>query len=166
MLKQAGQSGLTVPLTTAAIAPGTVQVSQVFAQQAKAAGVNVDLKEVTATDLFGPNFLKWQFSQDNWAPTPFFTQVGEGQVPGAPFNESHFDNPQFNKLYSEALATVDAAKQRQIAYEMQVIYWNEGGYIIPYFTPFIDAHSPKLHGVVPSKQVPLSNFGFKNFWFD
>ena len=49
---------------------------------------------------------------------------------------------------------------------MQVIYWNEGGYIIPYFTPFIDAHSPKLHGVVPSKQVPLSNFGFKNFWFD
>ena len=79
-------------LTTAAIAPGTVQVSQVFAQQAKAAGVNVDLKAVTATDLFGPNFLKWSFAQDNWAPTPFFTQVGEGQVPGAPFNESHFDD--------------------------------------------------------------------------
>jgi peptide/nickel transport system substrate-binding protein len=165
LLKQAGQSGLTVQLTTAAIAPGTVQVSEVFAQQAKAAGVNVNLKTVTATDLFGPNFLKWSFAQDNWAPTPFFTQVGEGQVPGAPFNESHFDDARFNTLYSQALATVDAAKQREIAYEMQVIYWNEGGYIIPYFTPFIDAHSPKLHGVVPSKEVPLSNFGFKNFWF-
>ena len=92
LLKQAGQSGLTVPLTTAAIAPGTVQVSQVFAQQAKAAGVNVDLKEVTATDLFGPNFLKWQFSQDNWAPTPLFHPGGRrpsprGSVQRVPFRQ-------------------------------------------------------------------------------
>ena len=165
LLRQAGQSNLSVQLTTAAIAPGAVQASVVLAQQAKAAGMTVNVRQTTASDLFGPNFLKWSFSQDNWAPTYFLTQVGEGQVPGAPFNESHFDNPQFNKLYSEALATVDPVKQREIAYEMQVIYWNEGGYIIPYFTPFIDAHSPRLHGVVPSKQVPLSNFGFKNFWF-
>jgi len=165
LLRQAGQSNLTLQLTTAGIAPGAVQASEVFAQQAKAAGVTMNVRQATPTDLFGPNFLKWSFAQDNWAPTYFLTQVGEGQVPGAPFNESHFDNPQFNKLYREALATVDPAKQRQIAYEMQVIYWNEGGYIIPFFTPFIDAHSPKLHGVVPSEQVPLSNFGFKTFWF-
>ena len=142
-----------------------MQASEVVAQHAKAAGVTVNVRQATSTDLFGPNFLKWSFAQDNWAPTYFLTQVGEGQVPGAPFNESHFNNPQFNKLYREALATIDPVKQRQIAYEMQVIYWNEGGYIIPFFTPFIDAHSPQLHGVVPSKQVPLSNFGFKTFWF-
>lgn len=165
LLKQAGQSGLTVTLTAGPVGPGVVEAATVFAQQAKAAGVTVKLSDVTATTLFGPSFLKWPFSFDNWAPTPFFTQVGEGQVPGAPFNESHFDNPQFDSLYKQALATIDPAKQRTIAHEMQEIYWNEGGYLIPYFTPFIDAHSPKLHGVISSKQVPLSNFGFKNFWF-
>jgi len=165
LLRQAGHSNLTLQLTSADIAPGAIQASVVLAQQAKAAGVTVNVRQTTATELFGPNFLKWSFAQDNWAPTYFLTQVGEGQVPGAPFNESHFNNPRFNKLYSEALATVDPAKQREIVYEMQVIYWNEGGYIIPYFTPFIDGHSPRLRGVVPSKQVPLSNFGFKSFWF-
>jgi peptide/nickel transport system substrate-binding protein len=164
LLRQAGQSNLNIQLTTAGIAPGAVQASVVLAQQAKAAGVTINIRQATPTVLFGPDFLKWSFAQDNWAMTYFLTQVGEGQVPGAPFNESHFDNPQFNKLYQEALATVDPVKQRDIAYEMQVIYWNEGGYIIPFFTPFIDAHSPKLHGVLPSKQVPLSNFGFKRFW--
>lgn len=165
LLKQAGLSDLTVTLTAGPVGPGIMDCAQVFAQQAKAAGVTVNVSTVTATTLFGPNFEKWKFSFDNWAPTPFFTQVGEGQVPGAPFNESHFNNPQFNSLYKQALATVDPTKQREIAHEMQRIYWNEGGYLIPYFTPFIDAHTPKLQGVIPSKQVPLSNFGFKNFWF-
>ncbi|MHB8504195.1 MAG: ABC transporter substrate-binding protein [Acidimicrobiales bacterium] len=166
LLKQAGHSHLTITLTAGPVGPGVVDCAQVFAQQAKAAGVTVNVSTVTATTLFGPNFERWRFSFDNWAPTPFFTQVGEGQVPGAPFNESHFNNPQFDSLYKQALATVEPTRQRDIAYEMQQIYWNEGGYLIPYFTPFIDAHSPKLQGVVPSKEVPLSNFGFKDFWFE
>ena len=126
----------------------------------------MSLPAVTPTEMFGPNYQKWPFAFDTWPPLPFLVNAGEGQVPGAPYNESHFDNPRFNQLYTEALATVDPTKQRELINEMQVIYWNEGGYIIPYFTPFIDGHSPKLQGVAPSKELPLGNFPFKSFWFD
>jgi peptide/nickel transport system substrate-binding protein len=165
LLKAAGMSDLTVTLNTANIAAGTTEMATVFAQQAKAAGVTVNINLITATELFGPNYCKWVFAQDSWPAIGFLTNTGEGEVPGAPYNESHFDNPQFNALYSQALATIDPVKQKQIVEDMQLIWWNEGGYIIPYFTPSIDGHAKNLQGVVESKELYLSNFGFKNFWF-
>jgi peptide/nickel transport system substrate-binding protein len=87
-------------------------------------------------------------------------------VPTAPFNENHFDNASYNSLYSQALATLNPALQRELVHEMQTIEWNEGGYIIPYFTPGIDAHGSHVQGVQPAKELPLSNFQFKYFWFD
>ena len=46
------------------------------------------------------------------------------------------------------------------------IDYEQGGYIIPYFSPVIDAHSPKLQGVLPAKTgAALRNFEMKLFWF-
>ncbi len=166
LLKAAGHSGLHVQLVTSAIAAGVSECAQVLQEQAKGAGITIGLQVVTPTELFGSNYLKWGFAFDTWPAIYFLTNVGEGQVPGAPYNESHFNNRRFNQLYNEALATVEPARQRELVNEMQGIYWNEGGYIIPYFTPAIDGHSRKLQGVVPGKELYLSNFGFKRFWFD
>ncbi|HXY46170.1 MAG TPA: ABC transporter substrate-binding protein [Acidimicrobiales bacterium] len=166
LLAAAGHDGLQVQLVTSAINAGTVQAATVFAQQAKSAGVTVNLQQVTPTDFFGPNYLKWTFSQDEWESLYYLTMAGESSVPTAPFNENHFANPQFDSLYAQALATLNPTLQRELIHEMQTIEWNEGGYIIPYFTPFIDAHASKLHGVQPGKELPLSNFEFKYFWFD
>jgi peptide/nickel transport system substrate-binding protein len=163
LLKAAGMSDLTVTLDTASIAAGTVQMAEVFAQQAKGAGVTVNVNLTTATNLFGPNYCKWLFAQDSWPAIGFLTNTGEGEVPGAPYNESHFANPQFVSLYNQALATIDPVKQKQIVQDMQLIWWNESGYIIPYFTPSIDGHAKNLQGVVQSKELYLSNFGFKRF---
>jgi peptide/nickel transport system substrate-binding protein len=165
LLRAAGQSGLHVRLISSPIAAGVTECAQVFAEQASGAGIVVDIQSTTPSDMFGPNYLKWAFAFDTWPAIYFLTNVGEGQVLGAPYNESHFENPRFYQLYRQALATIDPVKQRDLIHEMQVIYWNEGGYIIPYFTPAIDGHSPKLQGVVPGKELYLSNFGFKRFWF-
>jgi peptide/nickel transport system substrate-binding protein len=68
-------------------------------------------------------------------------------------------------LYNEGIATLDVAKQTDIAHEMQMIDYTEGGYIIPYFPPVIDGHASHLHGVVPCLiGLSLSNYGFQNFW--
>jgi peptide/nickel transport system substrate-binding protein len=166
LLRSAGQQSLRVQITSSAIAAGVTECAQVFAEQAKSAGITIAIQPTTASDMFGPNYLKWAFAFDTWPAIYFLTNCGEGQVPGAPYNESHFDNPRFNKLYQEALSTINPHKQRDIIHEMQLIYWNEGGYIIPYFTPAIDAHTPRLQGVSPGKELYLSNFGFKRFWFD
>ncbi len=165
LLKQAGQDHLAVELVTAPIQQGTVQAAQVFAQQAKAAGVNVKLRTVTATDFFGPNYLKWVFAQDFYYYEPYFLQVVGAFLPTSTYNETHFNNPTYNQLNAKALATVDKTARAQIVHEMMRMDYEIGGYIIPYFVPVIDAHSPKLMGLAPGKTgAPLSNLEFKNFW--
>ena len=87
-------------------------------------------------------------------------------MPHSQANECHFDNPRYNQLYKEALATIDIAKQTEIVHEMQMIDWTEGGYIIPFFSPTIDGYSPRLVGPRPTKTgLPLTNYGLKNFYF-
>ena len=165
LLKAAGHEGLTVSLVTSDIGQGTVQAAQVLAQQASAAGIKVNLDTVTVTDFFGPGYLKWVFAQDYWYFNFYLPQVSLATLPTAPFNECHFDNPAYNKLYQEAIATVDDAKRQELAHEMQMIDYTEGGYIIPFFPPVIDGYGSNVNGLVPSKGgLSLNGYDFKQLW--
>jgi peptide/nickel transport system substrate-binding protein len=54
----------------------------------------------------------------------------------------------------------------EIAHEMQMIDYNWGGYIIPYYPPVIDGYAKNIGGVTPSLTgLSLSNYGFQRFWF-
>src|SRR5260370_17856130 len=57
LLKKAGQENLTVQLLTSAVATGTTAMPTVLQQQAKAAGVTINMKPVNPTTFFGPNYL-------------------------------------------------------------------------------------------------------------
>lgn len=165
LLKAAGYEGLTVELVTANIAQGTVKAAQVFAQQASGAGVKVNVREVTVSDFYGANYLKWVFAQDYWYYNFYLPQVSLATLPTAPFNETHFDNPSYNSLYQQAIATVDPAKRKQLAFEMQRIDYEEGGYIIPFFPPVIDGYGANVAGLVPSKGgLSLNAYDFKSIW--
>jgi peptide/nickel transport system substrate-binding protein len=165
LLKAAGREGLTVELRTADVAQGVVKAAQVFAQQAKAAGVTVNLVKTTVTDFYGTNYLKWIFAQDYWWYTYYLPQAAECIIPGAPYNETHWNDPRTNSLYADALKTVDVAKRTEIVHELQKIDYDEGGYIIPYFPPVIDGYAPNVNGLVPSKVgSPLNEYAFKNLW--
>lgn len=166
LLKQAGHSDLTVQLVTANLAQGVESVAQVFAQQAKGAGVNVTIKPVSVTEFYGPSYLKWTFAQDYWFYNPYFPQVALGSLPTAPYNETHWDNPRYDALFHEGLRTVNESKRADIAHEMQLIDYDSGGYIIPYFPPVIDGYATRVKGTVRSKTgISFNDFDFKNMWF-
>jgi len=151
LLKAAGHQDTVFQLTTADIAQGVVNMAQVFAQQASQAGVKVKLNQVTVTDFYGPNYLKWVFAQDYWYYQAYLAQVSQATLPKSPYNETHWDNAHYNNLYQQALAENDASKRDEIAHEMQKIDYDEGGYIIPFFPPVIDGYSPEVGGIVQSK---------------
>jgi peptide/nickel transport system substrate-binding protein len=165
LLKAAGREGLTVELRTADVAQGVVKASQVFAQQAKAAGVTVNLVKTPVGDYYGTSYLKYPFAMDYWWYTFYLPQAAETIIPGAVYNETHWNDPRTNSLYEQALATVDAAKRTEIVHELQKIDYDEGGYIIPYFPPVIDGYAPNVNGLVLSKVgSPLNQYAFKNLW--
>jgi len=165
LLKAAGQEGLTIELVTADIAQGTIRVAEVFAQQAAAAGVTVNLRQVTVTEFYGNNYLKWVFAQDYWYYSKYLPQVAQATLPVSPFNETHWDDSAYNKLYSQAIATVDPGARTAIAHEMQSIDHSIGGYIIPYFPPTIDGYAKNVNGVAPTKDgLSLGSYNFKAMW--
>jgi peptide/nickel transport system substrate-binding protein len=166
LLKQAGQQNLTVQLVTSAVATGTVAMATVLQQQAKAAGITINLKQVDPTTFFGPNYLSWTFSQDFYNYSPYLAQVAQSLLPTSPFNETHWHLPKYISLYHQANATANAATRKQIEHEMQQIDFNEGGYIIPAFIDALDAYSTKITGYSTARVgQPLSDFDFEHYSF-
>ena len=164
LLSKAGQEGLTVSLTTSAVATGTVAMATVLAAQAKAAGVTVRLSNVPAGTFFGPNYLKWPLAQDYYNYYPYLAQVAESMLMASPFNETHTDNARYTNLYNQANATASPSLRKEIIHEMQTYDFNEGGYIVPAFIDVLDAYSEKITGYTAGKVgQPLSNFDFEHF---
>lgn len=165
LLKQAGKSDLTVELVTSDVAAGVLQSAQVFARQAKAAGVTVNVKQVTSDVFYGKDYLQWTFAQDYWYCNPFFFQVFSGSLPTSSFNETHWNDQEYIKLFNEALSTVDDAKRHDIAIQMQNIDFDHGGYIIGTYNETADLMASNVEGFGPSKTgEPLGQFGFYKAW--
>lgn len=171
LLKSAGKEGLTVDLHTTNGAAGMVELASVFASQAKAAGVNITVKN--DPNYYGDSYLKLAFAVDFWGTRGYLNQVQQGSLPNSPYNETHWppksgEGSNFGDLYKQALAETDDAKRIEIQHEMQKAEYDVGGYIIPYFNSLIDGHSSKVAGLKPSKgTLNLAGFGhgFRTIWF-
>jgi peptide/nickel transport system substrate-binding protein len=171
LLKAAGAEGLTVDLHTTNGAAGMVSLATVFASQAKAAGVTINVKN--DPNYYGSSYLKLAFSVDFWGTRGYLNQVQQGSLPTSPYNETHWPpksgvGSNFGSLYQQALAATDASKRIQIEHEMQKLEYDNGGYIIPFFGSLIDGYSPKVQGLSPSKgTLNLASFGhgYRTIWF-
>jgi peptide/nickel transport system substrate-binding protein len=172
LLKAAGQESLTIDLQSTNGALGMNEGAQVFAQQAKAAGVTVNVKVLDSGAFYGSNYLKWTFSTDFWGTRNYLQQVAAGSLPTSPYNETHWPDAadaKFKSLYKQALQTVDDKKRAQIEHEMMKLEYDNGGYIIWGFSNFLDGYSTKVKGLVQGDKgvIPLNGFGFgfRTLWF-
>ena len=168
LLKQAGYGdGLTVTLNTSdAVGSAAVAAAQVFAEQAKGAGVTIKVNKVDPAVFYGDGYLQWDFAQDFWYTRNYLAQTAQGSLPGAPFNETHWSDPSWVALIKQAMATGDETKRNEIAAEAMKIEYEQGGYIVWAFNDQIDAYSSKIGGVQPYKSgVPLAGFHFNEFYF-
>jgi peptide/nickel transport system substrate-binding protein len=168
LLKSAGHDALSLTMITNDVVPAQRSVAQLFAQQAKAAGVNINVEFQNATTFFANTYLKTSsVAQDYWYYVPYLANAAGATVPDAPFNATFFNDEEYGNLYQAAVATSDPAKQADIVHQMQKIDFDRGGNIIPVFYPIIDATSTQVGGV--TKDVsgwPLGNWNFKELWLD
>jgi peptide/nickel transport system substrate-binding protein len=169
LLKKAGYANnLTVTLyTSLAVNSSALSMATLFKQQASAAGVTVNLNQVSPSSFFGPNYYtKVPFAQIYYNYSPYLSQVAQTFLPTSPFPETHFNDPHYTKLYFEANKTLSASVRKEIIHEMQQIDFTQGGYIIPCFVDSLDAYSSNLTGYQKGKVgEPLGNFPFEDFSF-
>lgn len=164
LLNKAGQANLAIELNTLDLAPGTIQAAQVYAQQAKDAGVTVSVKQITV-DAFYQNYGKWAFAQDYWVFQPYLTTVALATLPTSPYNATHWNHERYNQLYADAQAQVDTVKRGEIIRAMQAIDFEEGGLIIPSFNRTVDLLAENVRGFESANTGnALGNFGFAKAW--
>ena len=150
LLKQAGyDNDLTVQfITSEAIGAGHVPAAQVFAEQAKAAGVTVNVKKVDP-NAFWDGYGTYVFSQDYWGTRNFLAQTTLSTQPNAPYNESHWKDAEWQALVDEAFKTSDETKRNELVKQAMTIEYERGGYIVWQHNVLLDAYSNKLTGVIP-----------------
>ena len=167
LLKAAGQDGLTVTLSTSdAIGSGVVAAAQVFAEQAKGAGVTVNVQKLDSAVFFGKEYTNWTFAQDFWYTHNYLTQATSASMPTAPYNDTHWKNDKWLAIVKEAFGTGDDTKRNELIGEAEKIQAEQDGLLIWSFNDQVDAYSAKLGGVVPDKGgTPLSAWHLNEYYF-
>lgn len=162
LLRQAGRSDLTVVLHTSDVAPGILDSSTLLAEQAKRAGVTIRLKKYPADSYWSGPYLKVPFAGTDWGGRPLLPQIQLQTLSKAPYNETEWRKPSYDRLIQRALAQPNPAKRRKLMVDAQRMLWDEGGYIIWGFRNALDASSTRVRGLFPSVIRPLGYYDFTN----
>lgn len=147
LLAEAGQSNLKVVLPTDDAFAGMLPMAQLFAQQAKDAGVTVTVQKLDTATLLN-KWLEWPFIV-NVSSSPYLVNVPSFLLPGGSNNATHFNDAQFNDLARQLFATTDEAAQCKLVSQMQQIEYERGGSVIPVYPQDIAPYRSTVHGLKP-----------------
>ncbi len=157
--KKAGMADAKINLQASDAAfAGAVDMCTLFQASAAKAGVKVDLKKEPVDGFWDNVWLKGAFVTSYWGGRPAATQMlGVAYKGGAPWNESHWNVPKFDKLLADARAETDFNKRKTYIWDMQEMLSKEGGVIVPGFRDYLSAHNKKVGGITPHNGFDLDN---------
>jgi peptide/nickel transport system substrate-binding protein len=165
LLAQAGvPNGFSTPLLTETTQE-MPQFAQIIKQSAAQIGVNISLTVETPTKYYGDSV----FGKSDWLDGEMsLVDYGARAVPNlylrsslssydpktglGNWNAAHFNNPTFDKLTKQFVATVDLNSQRQVAGQIQRLLLDETPIIFAYFYNYLTASQKNITGVYPTAQ--------------
>jgi peptide/nickel transport system substrate-binding protein len=161
LMKKAGALGTTFQLNTGNVEQGGVEMCVAFAQQAKGAGVTIVPKVNPPDSYWSTAYEKTPFFISGFANRSLMQQYLQILYPGAPYNETQWHNPQTNKLFAQAMRTVDSTKRKQILHDVQAILYDSGGYLIWGFAAYLAGIRKNVGGLVPDANGPAMWYDWK-----
>jgi peptide/nickel transport system substrate-binding protein len=166
LLAEAGQENLEVTLHTSDIVPGFVEAATLFAEQAQAAGVTVNVKREAANAYFDTSLLytKLPFAQSFWTYSSLAAWYTQSVVSTAIWNETHFRDEAYDELIQDAIGATDEASAQELWDEVQQRQLDEGGYIVWAYQNIVDAAAPNVGGIVPSSFFNLGGWNYRDVW--
>lgn len=141
LLKKAGMDGLTVDLSTAdSVTSGAVDMAVLFAEHAKAAGIQINVVREPNDGYWSDVWLKKPFCVSQWGerPTPD-VMYSTAYAARTAWNESRWDNARFNELLLKARAELNDSLRAEMYREMAIISRDQGGTVLPMFLNLVFA---------------------------
>jgi peptide/nickel transport system substrate-binding protein len=137
---------------------GAVDAALLFQANAKAAGVDFQVKKEPGDGFWDNVWLKAPFCESYWGGRPAATQMfTTAYKSDAAWNETGYKVEKFDKLLAEAKVTVDEAKRAPMIKDLQKMVHEDGGAIIPAFKDWVDATATKVKGYLPHAMFDLCN---------
>ena len=134
-----------------------------FAEQAKEAGVTVNVKVLDGGTYWGDEYTKRTFATSFWGTRPYLNQVAAGHRSTTPSTPRPTGRPPVRtstSCTSQALAETDEDKRYALIREMQQLEYDDGGNIIACFNNLLDGHAAYVMGFVARPNLlNLDHFG-------
>ena len=169
LLKEAGHTTINVTLGTAPIFAGFVESATLMAEQVKPAGINIKIEQQQPATYLVPApagvWLKELFGQDKWPMTSLQSYYTQALTTKSPYPESHWTDPNFDKLLAKAIGEPDQQKSQTLWNQVQEIQYNEGGNLIWAQPNNVDATSSKVAGITPGGPFEMGGFAFWDAYF-
>ena len=162
LLQEAGQEGIEVELVCA----NYVEGATAYAEQAKAAGINISINAVPPEDIYNTDlyYLKVPFGETLWTGS-FEETAPQALLAEAFYNETAFIRPEWDERFLQGFGTIDEAERLTIYHDLQEELWNDGGYIVWGLADLVFATAPYVNGVIPWGTVSWWNgLRFEDIW--
>jgi peptide/nickel transport system substrate-binding protein len=171
LLKAAGQENLSFTLATSNAFAGFVEAATVFAQQAKQAGVQVTVNQIPAATYYtaAAGFLTRPISMDNGTTYPSLTTLYQTwYTRDAPYNETWWGHQPggavAEKRIDAAIAATDPKKAAALWHDVQLQQYEQGGTLAFGNIDYLDATSPKIHGLKTTPVRNLNGYRLLDAW--
>jgi peptide/nickel transport system substrate-binding protein len=159
LLSEAGYpDGLAFDLYTAEGVPGMVRMAQVFAEQVKEAGFEVNVVVTPAESFWDDVWLKHPMVTSAWSMRPPAEGLSYAYTQDAQYNETHWMRPDYDDLLAQAAVTTDEAGRLDFYKQAGQLLAEEGGVIIPMFVHQVVALRAGCTGYTPLAQNFNINF--------
>ncbi len=167
-LKEAGLSELKVDLFAADAAyVGAVDASVLYAEQAKAAGIEINVERVSSDGYWSLVWRNKPWCACYWGGRPTSDWMfSTAYADDAAWNDTFWKNERFNHLLVTARAELDQDLRREMYKEMQAIVSNDGGALVWAFANNIMGLSERVqHDEVVAGNYPMDGFRASERWW-
>jgi peptide/nickel transport system substrate-binding protein len=127
-------------------AAGMLTIPQIFALNAKKAGVTTKVSVQNSTDFWADWPGGKTFHMDYYLNRTYLQGATLVYAGGNYSKETGWVNKKYEGLIAQALKTPNRALRNEIIADAQEIEYNEGAYIVSSFYNKVDAHSAKVTG--------------------
>jgi len=119
---------------------------ETMVSQWKEAGIRCKIN-VIPSSKFWDVWTKVPLGFTEWAHRPLgFMVLGLAYRSGVPWNETHYNNPEFDKTLTKAEGTLDIAKRSELIGELEKIMQEDGPIVQPLWRGLYVVHDKKLLG--------------------
>lgn len=146
LLTEAGYpDGIEFDIHASSLEPSWVTLAEAYQQQVAPAGIKANIVLAPTDGYWSDVWRKKAVAMTRWGERPADQILHEAYIGGAPWNESYWNNKDFDATLGSARRELDFNKRRALYIKVQQQLFDEGGTLIPFHVNTLVGTTARVH---------------------